>query len=99
MIVEGEWNWPSEWQEMFPVTTNLEVPVIDANGGDSIIWKRSNGSESAFAVKIAYEDLNVTEQNIVWWELIWFTQCVPKHSFVLWLAVQKDKMTKGVTIL
>ena len=69
---------------MFPVITNLEVPVIDANRGDSIIWKRSNGSESAFAVKIAYEDLNVTEQNIVWWELIWFTQYCPRGRAVLY---------------
>ena len=33
--------------------------------------------------------LNDTNE-ATWYEVVWFSQNIPKHAFVLWLAVQTD---------
>ena len=31
---------------------------------------------------------------VMWNEVVWFEQLIPKHSFVLWLAVQRNLLTQ-----
>lgn len=45
MIVNGKWNWPSEWANLFPKNTSLEDLDIDEERQDRIIWKGINGKE------------------------------------------------------
>ncbi|GJU50290.1 RNA-directed DNA polymerase, eukaryota, reverse transcriptase zinc-binding domain protein [Tanacetum coccineum] len=93
MIVNGQWRWPYEWNEKFPMLKNLVVPTIKNGVNDRIVWHDKFGKDVAFSVSVANRDMNDQGPCVPWWKLIWFPQCIPKHSFILWLAVQNRLTT------
>ncbi|GJR04268.1 hypothetical protein Tco_0527252 [Tanacetum coccineum] len=58
MIGNGDWLWPRDWLVRFPVITNLEVPKIDEQTVDKIIWRTNNGKDVEFSVKQVNFDLS-----------------------------------------
>lgn len=94
MVVNGIWKLPVEWEYKFPMIVQISNCNIDPNKRDEVMWKNSRGQLSNFSVKQAYKDLKNDEEKVIWSKLIWFTQNIPKHAFVLWLAVQKKLMTQ-----
>ncbi|GJR52155.1 hypothetical protein Tco_1402676 [Tanacetum coccineum] len=50
MIVNGGWVWPNDWFEKFLLSTSLEVPSIDEQVEDKIVWKTNNGKLVDFTV-------------------------------------------------
>ncbi|GJS45691.1 RNA-directed DNA polymerase, eukaryota, reverse transcriptase zinc-binding domain protein [Tanacetum coccineum] len=47
-----------------------------------------------FSVRDAYYDLQCCYDNVNWNKLVWFSQNVPKHAFILWLAIQGSLTTQ-----
>nr|GEX21517.1 hypothetical protein [Tanacetum cinerariifolium] len=52
-----------------------------------------------FIVRNAYHDLQSRQENVSWKDLVWFSQNIPKHAFILWQAIKgnlttQDKMRK-----
>ncbi|GJU04045.1 RNA-directed DNA polymerase, eukaryota, reverse transcriptase zinc-binding domain protein [Tanacetum coccineum] len=94
MIVNGRWNWPEEWYVKFPAITGLEVPIIDEDSEDSIVWKARLGDVVKFSMRQVNFDLSNQYPNVLWWKLIWYSQCIPKHSFILWLAMLNKLTTQ-----
>ncbi|GJX72998.1 reverse transcriptase zinc-binding domain-containing protein [Tanacetum coccineum] len=92
MISNGHLAWPEEWYEKFPEITHIACPALDTENTDKIVWRDRNGKDWKFYVSIAYSDMNIHYPRIPWWKLIWFSQCIPKHSFIVWLAIQ-DRLT------
>lgn len=40
---------------------------------------------------------------VIWFNHVWFNQCIPRHSFILWIAIKgrlktKDRLTKWFCI-
>lgn len=87
MISNGVWNWPSEWVNKFNILTEIDVPNLIPNKCDGIVWVNCNGMEMDFAVKNVCRDLSNNGPKVIWWKLVWFSQCVPKLAFILWLVM------------
>ena len=94
MIENGRWNWPLEWYEKFPLITSIEDPIVSNDDKDKVVWLSKNGMEVEFSVKGATTDLCSTRPKVYWRKLVWFSQCIPKHSFILWLAIQDRLSTQ-----
>ena len=94
MVSNGSWLWPDEWYEKYHSIINLTVPVLDSNMDDKIVWRTNNGKEVEFSVSVANVDLNDQKPRVEWWKLIWYSQCIPKHSFILWLALHDRLSTQ-----
>ncbi|GJZ14078.1 RNA-directed DNA polymerase, eukaryota, reverse transcriptase zinc-binding domain protein, partial [Tanacetum coccineum] len=92
MITNGQWNWPEEWYEKFPMITQIACPALNDVNTDKIVWRNRDGKDLKFSVSITYADMSIQYPIVPWWKLIWFSQCIPKHSFIVWLAVQ-DRLT------
>ncbi|GJU67029.1 RNA-directed DNA polymerase, eukaryota, reverse transcriptase zinc-binding domain protein [Tanacetum coccineum] len=56
-------------------------------------WDR-NGNDMKLSVHTAYNDMTIQHPVVSWWKLIWFSQCIPKHSFIVWLAFQDRLSTQ-----
>ena len=54
---------------------------------DEIVWLDSPNHR--FSVKVAWEQLRRHRQMVEWHDIVWFKNAVPRHSFLLWMAVQK----------
>ncbi|GKF47713.1 reverse transcriptase zinc-binding domain-containing protein, partial [Tanacetum coccineum] len=92
MIHNGQWRWPEEWYKKFPMITNIDVPVLDDATTDKVVLRDRNGRDMKFSMNTANTDMNIQYPVVSWWKLIWFSQCIPKHSFIVWLAIQ-DRLT------
>lgn len=47
-----------------------------------------------FAVRNACRDLRNNDPSVTWWKLVWYSQCIPKHAFILWLAINNRLATQ-----
>nr|GEX45971.1 hypothetical protein [Tanacetum cinerariifolium] len=78
--IEGnDWKWPSDWYDKYPILKSVQVPVLDELIKDTIKW---------------WKDLYVNGESVTWSFMVWYTQCIPKHAFVLWMAVQEKLLTQ-----
>nr|GEZ40881.1 hypothetical protein [Tanacetum cinerariifolium] len=46
-----------------------------------------NGRLLDFSVSNVWEDIRMGGALVSWSNLVWFSQCIPRHSFVYWLAI------------
>ena len=66
--------------------------VVDKS--DGVVWTNCNGIEMDFAVKNVCKDLRSNDPSVTWWKLVWYSQCIPKHAFILWMAIKGNIMTR-----
>ena len=94
MICEGQWKWPTERHNLYPVVVAINAPVLDQEKKDSVVWTNKVNEEKKFSIKEVYHDLRRNTIEVRWGALLWFTQCIPTHSFILWLAIQGQLLTQ-----
>jgi len=59
---------------------------------DEIVWLDSPNHR--FWIKVAWEQLRIHRQMVEWHDIVWFKNVVPRHSFLLWMAVQQKLTTQ-----
>ncbi|PWA90893.1 RNA-directed DNA polymerase, eukaryota, Reverse transcriptase zinc-binding domain protein [Artemisia annua] len=64
----------------------MTVPSLNDDIEDKIVWRTNCGKEAEFSIKVVNFDLNRLNPCVEWWKLVWYSQCIPKHTFILWLA-------------
>ncbi|GJS55834.1 hypothetical protein Tco_0629196 [Tanacetum coccineum] len=69
MIVNEKWASPNDWFEKFQLITRLDVPIVDAQVEDKIVWRTNNGNEVDFSVRHVNFDLNRQSPIVQWWKL------------------------------
>ncbi|GJW33357.1 putative RNA-directed DNA polymerase [Tanacetum coccineum] len=52
-----------------------------------------NGRNYDFSVSRVWEDIRKGGSLVPWSNLVWFSQCIPCHSFMLWLAIHRKLKT------
>ncbi|KAK9078070.1 hypothetical protein SSX86_002127 [Deinandra increscens subsp. villosa] len=88
------WDWPEEWQDKFPGLFEFEPPKLMDGKGDRVVWKSNNDSLGEFSTKRAFNDLCIAKPDVSWASIVWFSQSIPRHSFVLWLACRGRLLTQ-----
>lgn len=83
MCCRYDWKWPSTWMSKYPVLTQIQVPNLHEMVNDEVMWKTNEGKFVNYATSYVWKDLDNLGQVVPWKPLIWFSQCSPKHSFVL----------------
>ncbi|KAL0283516.1 UNVERIFIED_CONTAM: hypothetical protein Sradi_7225700 [Sesamum radiatum] len=82
VILEESWNWPSV-TNMESIDITHELPTIHG-GPDRILWTGPQGSFSAAA---AYTVFCPPGPTVGWSSLLGGTFKIPRHRFILWLAI------------
>ncbi|GJR84403.1 reverse transcriptase zinc-binding domain-containing protein [Tanacetum coccineum] len=86
--------WPTGGTNKFPILLNVQNVKLDMQSKDKIMWKRGDGKLCRFTVTQTYKDLLPIEEEVEWWKVMWFSQNIPKHAFILWLAVLNKLTTQ-----
>ncbi|XP_021996045.1 uncharacterized protein LOC110893236 [Helianthus annuus] len=94
--VQGEWRWPTLWVERFPVLANLRHIVLNANSRDKLVWKTRVGRQVEFSTTSVWDDVRTTQNEVQWAKVVWFSQAIPRHSFIMWLIVNKKLKTQDI---
>ncbi|GKA42801.1 uncharacterized protein Tco_0735461 [Tanacetum coccineum] len=74
------------------------VADLVANGG----WTWLRGVLSMFSVSKAWEELRSRGFEVRWASVVWYSHCIPRHAFHLWLTLRgslktQDKLRQGDT--
>ncbi|PWA62299.1 reverse transcriptase domain, Reverse transcriptase zinc-binding domain protein [Artemisia annua] len=88
LVSNGQWKWPDNWLIEFPILSSIPAPNLCNNTIDKYMWKTSNGQCEKFSTKTAWNDMRQNGNKVEWCDMVWFSNCTPKHSFIMWLAVQ-----------
>ncbi|XP_021993252.1 uncharacterized protein LOC110889984 [Helianthus annuus] len=88
---QNGWKWPIAWFDLYPVLNTLTAPLFVQNVPDKLVWKDRQANFSYFSAREAWESIRVRGAELHWVNLVWFSQCIPRHSFHLWLVI-KNKL-------
>ncbi|XP_013628130.1 PREDICTED: uncharacterized protein LOC106334389 [Brassica oleracea var. oleracea] len=74
----------------------LAEPVPDEERGrDVVLWKHSDDNyKTCFSSAKTWDQIRDRRPVVFWSKSIWFTQGVPRFSFIVWLAV-KNRLSTG----
>ncbi|GJZ25082.1 RNA-directed DNA polymerase, eukaryota, reverse transcriptase zinc-binding domain protein [Tanacetum coccineum] len=69
------------------------------NNPDKPIWVDNEGNCKNYSTANVWRDIRGNGAKVVWKDIVWHAHCIPKHTFILWLAVKgklstQDKMSK-----
>ncbi|GKF10752.1 RNA-directed DNA polymerase, eukaryota, reverse transcriptase zinc-binding domain protein, partial [Tanacetum coccineum] len=87
LINDAGWKWPIEWTSKYPWLKELKEPVLD-NNPDKPIWVDNKGNCKNYSTANVWRDIRGNEAKVVWKDIVWHAHCIPKHTFILWLAVK-----------
>ncbi|GJR68831.1 RNA-directed DNA polymerase, eukaryota, reverse transcriptase zinc-binding domain protein [Tanacetum coccineum] len=94
LIQNGIWSWPDEWEGRFSTVLDVPVPVINHNVDDKVYWVNKKGKEKGFSVAEVWKAIKPEFPKVIWYKHIWYSQCIPRHSFISWIAVKGRLKTK-----
>ncbi|XP_023758688.2 uncharacterized protein LOC111907126 [Lactuca sativa] len=81
------YSWPIEWVNKFPRLTEAPMFCIDSNMNDVVGWRDKKGICRKFSCKQVWSDLNNFGNIVPWHDIVWYNNCTPRNSFILWMAV------------
>jgi len=93
-IHNSEWKTPTTqaigWHPIIEAIPSNSNPKMGQK--DEIVWLDSPNHK--FSVKVAWEQLRRHCQMVEWHDIVSFKNAVPRHSFLLWMAVQQKLTTQ-----
>ncbi|XP_022030835.1 uncharacterized protein LOC110931762 [Helianthus annuus] len=90
---DGTWNWPVEWRNLFPVINQLDQLHCNPDTSDRTLWKVGNNLTD-FSSSSAWDSIRNTEADVDWVKIVWFSQCIPRHAFNMWLVMRGKLLTQ-----
>jgi hypothetical protein len=94
LVSNSEWRIPTTqaigWYPIIDAIPSNVNPKIEKRA--EIVWLDSPNKR--FLVKVAWEQLRICNQMVDWHDIVWSKNAIPRHSFILWLAVQRKLTTQ-----
>ncbi|GJT95362.1 RNA-directed DNA polymerase, eukaryota, reverse transcriptase zinc-binding domain protein [Tanacetum coccineum] len=94
MMVDNNWNWPEGWLSKFPLLSSVNPPNSLNDKEDQIMWVDNNDKRDKFSTSQAWLSIRDDWPNVQWHNVVWYSQLIPKHAFIFWLAIQDKLLTQ-----
>ncbi|GJX13339.1 probable L-cysteine desulfhydrase, chloroplastic [Tanacetum coccineum] len=88
LVLEDRWQWPRGSKNRFKEVLNIQVPKLINDVDDKTIWVNKKGKEKVFNVKEVWKGIKRDVAKVIWYKHVWFSQCMPRQSFILWMAIK-----------
>ncbi|XP_013632695.1 PREDICTED: uncharacterized protein LOC106338211 [Brassica oleracea var. oleracea] len=102
-VSEGQWKIRGQrsrhYHELHHRGQIDPVPNV-SQGPDTFLWRYDEGVyQDSFNAAKTWEQIWSKRAEVVWSRSVWFTQGIPRHAFLVWLAIQnrlstRDRMRK-----
>nr|GEZ89167.1 hypothetical protein [Tanacetum cinerariifolium] len=88
-----------ECEGIFNEVLDVLVPNIVNDFEDKVVWIDKKGREKRFSVAEAWKAIKVEFPKVIWHKQGWYSQCIPRHAFIAWVAIKgrlktKDRLSK-----
>ncbi|GJR55415.1 homeodomain-like protein [Tanacetum coccineum] len=57
-------------------------------------WRDASGNLLWFSIKCVWEVLRPRGIEVPWYNIVWFSHCIPRHAFHLWLVLRRSLKTQ-----
>ncbi|KAG2328739.1 hypothetical protein Bca52824_011467 [Brassica carinata] len=98
IVSDGNWNIRDRRNRLFPSLFRQinEAPVpFSENGKDLMLWRHSDEqSKIYFSSSKTWQQIRDKREAVPWSKVVWFTQGIPRYSFITWLAL-KNRLSTG----
>ncbi|GJS06407.1 reverse transcriptase domain, reverse transcriptase zinc-binding domain protein [Tanacetum coccineum] len=94
LISDGVWRWPLDWLSRFPFLAQLHVPVLLDDMDDVILWRDRDGVLRSFSVACVWDTIRSRADMVYWYNVVWFSHCIPRHAIHMWLVIQQKLKTQ-----
>ncbi|GJY36038.1 RNA-directed DNA polymerase, eukaryota, reverse transcriptase zinc-binding domain protein [Tanacetum coccineum] len=78
------------YRDIYDVRMKANLTVSEFIKG----YNGKDGTMGEFFVSQAYYDLQTYSNAVSWNKLVWFSENIPKHAFILWLVIQEKLTTQ-----
>nr|GEY90479.1 hypothetical protein [Tanacetum cinerariifolium] len=86
-VVGSMKKWPRGLSMEFNGLNAIEPLCLTEGKKDKVLWKTVSGRLKDFFVNTIWNDLRVCSDTVPWAKLVWFSQCIPRHAFMVRLAI------------
>ncbi|XP_071697482.1 uncharacterized protein [Rutidosis leptorrhynchoides] len=81
--------WFDCWCSQGPLSAVISRRVLSQTG-----YSATNGEMREFSVNVVWETIRPRAPCVDWYSVVWFSNCIPKHAFVLWLLMGEKLKTQ-----
>nr|GEX45278.1 RNA-directed DNA polymerase, eukaryota, reverse transcriptase zinc-binding domain protein [Tanacetum cinerariifolium] len=96
VIKNGVWDWPSDLVCKFNGLSVIQPPCLIEGKNDKVVWRNFQGRIKDFFISEVWNDIRSRNVLVPWSRLVWFSQCIPRHAFMLWLAILSRLRTHDI---
>ncbi|GJX28323.1 putative RNA-directed DNA polymerase [Tanacetum coccineum] len=93
IIKDGMWDWPAILTDKYDGLLVIPPPCLISGKADKVVWRNNMGRHNDFSVSEVWNDIRSKNELVPWSKLVWFSQCIPRHSFMLWVAILRRLKT------
>ncbi|GJW97791.1 RNA-directed DNA polymerase, eukaryota, reverse transcriptase zinc-binding domain protein [Tanacetum coccineum] len=100
--------WFDKWCEIGPLSDYITSRDLydaryehDASVASMIsnaIWRDNNKQIKKFSIKQVWDDYKINGPKVNWGNLVWFTQSIPNHMFIVWLDIHGRLIWKALKL-
>ncbi|GKD06107.1 hypothetical protein Tco_1181081 [Tanacetum coccineum] len=94
IIANDNWMWPPEWPVKYPPLLTIIVPTINLNVTDMLEWRDMSGKLLNYSVATVWDCIRPKGDEANWYDVVWFSKCIPPHAFHLWPVIKRKLKTK-----
>ncbi|XP_071699400.1 uncharacterized protein [Rutidosis leptorrhynchoides] len=77
----------------YPVFHSIGLPTV-SDTNDNLYWRHNNGDLLPCSAARVWESIRPSGISVSWFAVDWFSQCVPRHAFLLWLVMGERLKTQ-----
>ena len=93
-VENGSWKWSNAWLVKYPMFGSLQPIVLHTNQSDKVVWKSIDMVQHPFSTSLVWDSIRTHYDEVPWVNMVWFSQCIPKHAFRLWLVMHRKLQTQ-----
>ncbi|XP_021979814.1 uncharacterized protein LOC110875930 [Helianthus annuus] len=93
IFFESSWGWPNEWRDRVPALNHLDSLSIQPYKDDKLYWHQGDLLHD-FSTARAWDSFRHREVEVEWCYVVWFSQCIPRHAFLMWLIMRRKLLTQ-----
>ncbi|GJR75216.1 reverse transcriptase zinc-binding domain-containing protein [Tanacetum coccineum] len=93
IILNGEWAWPTHWYDKYPELANLQVPIV-TDLDDVVFLRDYDNNEVVFSVSEVWNCIRYHNEEVKWFNVVWFSDRIPRHAIHLWLVIKGKLKTQ-----
>lgn len=94
LSTNGNLQFPTDWYDQYPILYEASKSILDPEKHDEMKWLHKKKSLVKFSISKAWKDLGVQGEVVPWCKVVWFSNLIPKHAFILWLLMNERLSTQ-----